>query len=476
MRKYRFLSALIAVILLLVSAAPCSYALEAPSVSSARSFIIGDAESGRVLLDANAYTRSEPASLTKIMTVLLAVEAIERGDAALDDMVTASESSHFDLTDDGSTAHINSGERISLKDLLYCAMLVSANEACNIIAEHISGSAEKFVGLMNARAQELGCSGTHFANTHGLPSKEHYTTARDLFLIAREALSHQLFAEICGTAEYTVGSTNYHGARELENSNALINEDSVYGKKYLYEGAEGIKTGHTEAAGYCLASAAERNGLELICIVLGASGGKNDSGEKCYDSFEDTAALLDWGFENFSYRSIVEEGYIAGTVEYRGEKLQLACTEPLRALAPNDFGAETLKKDIRIDEAKLTGEIKAGDELGTVSFTDEDGNDYGTVRLAAADSAQSPEAEEGRNGLTREQIILVVICVLILLAAGVIVTVSLVRGAGRNKRKKHAQQRKRDVKPAVGKQPKKQRKKAKKSGGRKAAAGRKGGK
>ena len=245
MRRIRFLSAVIAVILLLSAAAPCAFALEAPEVSSARSYITGDAQTGRVLCDANAYTRSEPASLTKIMTVLLAVEAIEREEASLDDMVAVNASSHFDLTDDGTTAHINRGEVISLKDLLYCAMLVSANEACNIIAEHISGSVSEFVALMNARAEELGCSGTHFANTHGLPSKEHYTTARDLFIIAREAMSHELFAELCGTAKYTTARTNDAAPRELENSNALINEDSAYGSKYLYEGAKAYEDYHT---------------------------------------------------------------------------------------------------------------------------------------------------------------------------------------------------------------------------------------
>ena len=485
MRKIRFLSAVVAVILLLSAAVPCAFALEAPEVSSARSYIIGDVETGRVLCDANAYTRSEPASLTKIMTVLLAVEAIEREEASLDDMVTVTASSHFDLTDDGTTAHINRGEVISLKDLLYCAMLVSANEACNIIAEHISGSVSEFVALMNARAEELGCSGTHFANTHGLPSKEHYTTARDLFIIAREAMSHELFAELCGTAKYTTARTNDAAPRELENSNALINKDSAYGSKYVYEGAKGIKTGHTEAAGYCLVSAAERNGTELICVVLGASGGRNDSGERYFDSFGDSIKLYDWCFENFSYRSIVKKGYVVDTIDVAGAELELASAESVKALVPNDFDAATLIADVKLDEDKLAGDISSGDELGTVSFSDKDGNDYGTVAVVAAKSVQQEEpAPEVQQGMSNQQKQIAVICGLIIVAAFILVVVSLVRSARMNRQqaKKAAHLKKRQQKrqpahvrqPAHMKQPQKKAQTNRNSGGKKTTSGRKG--
>lgn len=492
MRRIRFLSAVAAVILLLSAAAPCAFALEAPEVSSARSYITGDAQTGRVLCDANAYTRSEPASLTKIMTVLLAVEAIEREEASLDDMVTVTASSHFDLTDDGTTAHINRGEVISLKDLLYCAMLVSANEACNIIAEHISGSVSEFVALMNARAEELGCSGTHFANTHGLPSKEHYTTARDLFIIAREAMSHELFAELCGTAKYTTARTNDAAPRELENSNALINKDSAYGSKYLYEGAKGIKTGHTDAAGYCLVSAAERNGTQLICVVLGASGGRNDSGERYFDSFGDTIKLYDWCFENFSNRSIVKKGYVVDTIEVAGAELELACAESVKALVPNDFDAATLITDVKLDEDKLAGDISSGDELGTVSFSDKDGNDYGTVTVVASKSVQQQEEaapDTQQQGMSDEQKRIAVICGLIIAVVLILVVVSLVRSARLNRQqaKKAAHLKKQPQKkqpahvkqpqkkqPAHVKQPQKKAQTNRNSGGKKTTSGRKG--
>ena len=256
MKKLRYTAAVMCLSLLLGVIAPRALAAEAPELSSAKSALIGDMSSGRILYSAGAYTRSEPASITKMMTLLLAAEAAEAGEVSLEDMVTASKNCRFDLTDDSSTAHINAGETMSLKDLMYCAALVSANEACNIIAEHVSGSVEKFIERMNSRAEELGCSGTHFANTHGLPDKDQYTTARDLFVIACEAMRHPVFAEVVGTASYTVPATNIKDERRLSSSNALINKNSVYTDQYLYEGAVGIKTGHTDAAGYCLVGGA----------------------------------------------------------------------------------------------------------------------------------------------------------------------------------------------------------------------------
>ena len=306
-------------------------------------------------------------------------------------------------------------------------------------------------------------------NTHGLPAKEHYTTARDLFIIAREAMSHELFAELCGTAKYTTARTNDAAPRELENSNALINKDSAYGDKYLYEGAKGIKTGHTEAAGYCLVSAAERNGMQLICVVLGASGGKNDSGERYFDSFGDTIKLYDWCFENFSHRSIVKKGYVVDTIEVAGAEVELACAEPVKALVPNDFDAAALIKEVKLDEDKLAGDISSGDELGTVSFSDKDGNDYGTVALLASKSVQQQEesAPDAQQGMSDEQKRIAVICGLIIVAVLILVVVSLVRSARmkRQQAKKAAH---------LKKQPQKKAQTKKNSGGKKTTSGQKG--
>ena len=385
MKKLRFVSLVMTVCLLLAAMSPCAFALDKPEIKSARSVLVGDMDSGRILLAENAYTRSEPASITKMMTILLAVEAIERDEASLDDMVTASTTCNADLTEDSSTSNIYPGEVMSLKDLLYCAALASANEACNIIAEHISGSVEAFVGKMNERAEELGCSGTHFANTHGLPNPDHCTTARDLFLIAREAMHHELFAELCGTASYTTAETNNANARSLSNSNALINPKSVYGDHYVYEGAKGIKTGHTEAAGFCLVSAAERDGIKLVAVVLGAAGDM-EKGEY-FNNFDDSISVLDWVFDNFSYRTLVSVEDIVGTQpvldgEKQG-KINLSPTEAISALVPDDINVYQLKKEIKLYNDSIS-EVKEGDELGELTLSDADGTVFGTVKLVAA--------------------------------------------------------------------------------------------
>ncbi len=432
MKKLRFLSLIMTVCLLLTAVSPCAFALEKPQIKSARSVLVGDMESGRILLAENAYTRSEPASITKMMTILLAVEAIERGDASLDDMVTASTTCNADLTEDSSTSNIYPGEVMSLKDLLYCAALASANEACNIIAEHIAGSVSAFVDKMNERAEELGCSGTHFANTHGLPNPDHCTTARDLFLIACEAMHHELFAELCSTASYTTSATNNANERSLSNSNALINSKSVYGDHYVYEGAKGIKTGHTDAAGFCLVSAAERDGIQLIAVVLGASG--DTEKREYFDNFEDSITLLDWVFDNFSYRTLVSVEDIVGTQPVldgeRQGKVNLSPTEAISALVPEDINVYQLKKDIKLYNDSIS-EVKEGDELGELTLSDADGNIFGTVKLVAAGDivyGESGGAEDVQpTGLSDMQKTAIIIVCAILLVIVAIVALAVVR-------------------------------------------------
>ena len=390
-----------------VSAAAAAEDISAPELNSAQCALIGDMGSGRILFNIDAYSRREPASLTKIMTLLLAVEAIEDGTVSLDDMVTASSECKNGLEDDSSTARINQGETMSFKDLLYCAALASANEACNIIAEHVSGSIDAFVEKMNARASELGCSGTHFANPHGMPADNHYTTARDLFLISCEAMRHSQFTELVGCSEYTTAATNDHGARTFKSSNALITRDSSYSDKYFYNGAIGIKTGYTQNAGYCLVSAVERDGVNVIAVILGAEG---NADTKEYDSFADTISLLDWCFENYSYRSIVEKGSAAAVqpLEIDGQKgeLTLVCAQEINALAANNFDASKLEKTVTLNSETLNEIPEEGTELGTVSFSDpDDGTVYGTVKLLASADVQleEPEPTAEPTGLSDQQ-------------------------------------------------------------------------
>lgn len=358
------------------------YTLPAPSLSASGAVVM-ELDGGRVLYGKNENSVMHPASLTKIMTVLLVVEAVERGDVSLDDKVTVGSDYNQGVPPYTSSVTFSVGEKLTLRDLLHCAMLSSVNESCNVMAVHVSGSIEGFVGRMNKRAEELGCVNTRFENTNGLTLPGHYTTAYDLALIAREALSHDLFAQLCGTEYYTVPATNMSGERYLNNTNALICQDSVYGSRYLYPGAFGVKTGHTDAAGYCLAGAAEKNGIRILTIVLGCQ--QTSSG---YGNFSDTIHLLDWAFNNFSVRTVIEKGKKMGTAPVKNgvdaDSVELVTAESVRSFLPEGLDISNYQTVIKLDDEELEAPIEKGDRLGTVTVLDANGELCGTVELVAA--------------------------------------------------------------------------------------------
>jgi D-alanyl-D-alanine carboxypeptidase (penicillin-binding protein 5/6) len=371
---------------------PSASALDDPEVS-AKAVILADANSGRIFFSKNADVKMYPASLTKIMTVLLAVEAIERGDVSPNDEVTCTDECLVGMDEDGSTANIVSGEKMTLENLMYCALVESANEACNVIAEYIGGSISNFVQMMNDRAAELGCTGTHFANTHGLPDENHYTTANDMYLITMEAISQDLFMEICNTTKYTVPATNMSEERVLSNTNGLINADSPYYKGNYYEYAKGVKTGHTSAAGYCLISTAEKDGMHLIAVVLGGIGTENADGSVTYGNFVDTISLYNWVFNNFSVQEILSSSELVCEVDVAmgadGDSVTLRPKDVVTALLPNDEDTSGFERQITIyseqSGEELRAPVDAGEVLGEI-IVSKDGVVYGNTSLVASTS------------------------------------------------------------------------------------------
>lgn len=372
----------------------------APELESAAAAIV-DADTGRLLYGLNADEQRYPASLTKTMTVLLAVEAIERGDAASDDVVTAGDEAVQGMVEDGSTAGIQPGETMSLLNLMYCAMLGSANEACNIIAVHISGSIDAFVADMNERAAALGCTGTHFANTHGLPDTDHYTTASDFARITREAMSHDLFLEISSTTTYTVPATNLSAERQLSNTNGLINpETQLYPGNY-YEYARAGKTGHTNDAGYCLTSLAEKDTTRLICVVLGGKMLQGTDGAYRYTNFTDSRALYNWVFNNFSKQEVLSTTELVTSVQVDlAEDNGQAALRPetaVTALIPNKgFDASTIERNVVIcsesNGTTLTAPIASGTVLGEVTLS-LDGVVVGSSNLVTSSTVELARSE-----------------------------------------------------------------------------------
>ena len=256
----------------------------------ASSAILVEASSGDVIFEKDAYKVMYPASMTKMMTIMLALNAVDQGIISLDDMVTVSARA-MDIPDGSSTMGLKEGETLSFQDLLYGTVLCSANEGANVIAEVVSGSIEAFVDLMNETAYELGCTSTHFANPHGYHDDNHYTTAYDLTLIARAAMQNDTFMQISGTYSYTLAKTNMHKMRTITNTNTLLKPDtSDNANKYYYEYATGLKTGTTSKAGYCFAASAEKDGVELISVVM-------FTGNRA--RWADSIKLMNYGFSQY---------------------------------------------------------------------------------------------------------------------------------------------------------------------------------
>ena len=238
MKKIKLLPLILLFGLTLSVFAPAAGASQAPSLNG-RNIVLVDLNTGRVIYSKDQDSVVTPASLTKIVTVLLAVESVERGEHTLDEMVTAGEDCRAGLDEESSSAEIVPGEQMTFRDLLYCSMIQSASDACNVLASLIGGSIDNFVAMMNDRVREIGCEVSHFDDPNGL-SNNNQTTAYEMALITQEAIKHDYFLVVCNIADVNIPATNVHAEREYHNSNALISSQSVYGgNRYLYTGAAG---------------------------------------------------------------------------------------------------------------------------------------------------------------------------------------------------------------------------------------------
>jgi len=257
-----------------------------PIGSTAKSAALVEVTTGRVLYEKNAHQRLPMASTTKIMTCIIALESLD-----IDEIITVDpDASGIE----GSSIWLSPNEKISARDLLYGLMLSSGNDAAEALAIHIAGSVEEFAALMNKKAREIGVGNTNFVNPHGLPDKNHYTTAYDLSLISAYGMQIPGFVDIVSTQYKNISWEGSDWDRSLKNKNKLL---------WDYEGANGIKTGYTDAAGRCVATSAKRDDMQLACVVL------NDS-----DMFGDSMAILDYGFKNYSIKPIIEKGEYYGNV------------------------------------------------------------------------------------------------------------------------------------------------------------------
>lgn len=352
-------------------------AANAPATNAEAALLISP-DSGMVLYEKNADERRYPASTTKIMTALLVLENI----ADLNETVTAQASDFETLEADSSSAGIKEGETVTVEDLLYGLMLPSGNEAAYMLARHVAGSYEAFVDMMNKRAEELGCTGTHFVNPCGLHDDNHYTTARDLYKIAYAAMQDETFADIADTVQWNMSKTNMQEERKVLTTNQLI--FSSY-QPWAYAYCKGIKTGNTSQAGNCFVGYAEYGDAKLYSVVMGC-----DSSSLEYSnipaSFTDTKALFEWGFESFTSKTLAKQGDTVGSVNVRlstdTDQLVLTVKNDLVSLLPADLDVEDLGEPQFTAPESVNAPIKAGDVIGSATYS-YNGTTYGTVELVA---------------------------------------------------------------------------------------------
>jgi len=337
-----------------------------PPDIAAKGAILGDLSTGQVLTSRRPDHPRPIASLTKIMTALLSMERLDPGT-----VVTVRPEAAPGQVAGLSELGLVAGERITVHDLLYGLMLASANDAAVALAQEISGTVDAFVSLMNRRAAKLGLEHSRFFSPNGLDDRG-YSTPLDLFELTREAYEQPLFAKITRTRFADVSGPNGK-PRHLQNRNVLL---------WLYPGAFGVKTGYTQAAGYCVVAAAEREGVQLVAVVLGEPG----------EAFSDAAALLDYGFRAFDRKTFVTRGEEFPAITLHGESVPVAARDGLEGLVPAGAAAAA-KRQVRLDPAAPFPPA-TGDAIATVDVT-AGGKEIGSVPLVATARPEPPPPPPG---------------------------------------------------------------------------------
>ena len=331
---------------------------------NAKSAILMEEATGNILYESNPDERLPIASVTKVMTMLLIMEAVDSGKISLDDMVTVSENA---MSYGGSTMFLETGEQLTVNDMLKGIAVASANDGCVAMAEHLAGSESAFVDMMNEKAKELGMENTHFMNTNGLDEDDHYSSARDVAIMSRELMKHETIFNYTSIWMDTLRG----GKFQLANTNKLIR---------FYDGANGLKTGSTSKALCCLSAAAKRNDMQLIAVVLGAP----TSAER----FASAKSLLDYGFANYAVNTQITAGdEVQKIAVEKGVDKEVGVVAGDSCSTLVKKGQEdNITKEIKIDET-ITAPIEAGQKIGTMTIS-RDGEVIADLDLNASSTVE----------------------------------------------------------------------------------------
>lgn len=337
----------------------------------AKSYILMEVNTGRILYKSESHMQLPPASITKVMALLLVVEAVESGQLTLDTMLTASPHA---CSMGGSQIWLEPNEQMSVNDLLKAAVIGSANDATVVLGEALAGSEEGFVAMMNERAGQLGLTDTNFVNCTGLDADGHVTSAHDIAVMSKELIKHDMIKQYS-----TVWMDSLrNGESELVNTNKLVR---------YYEGCTGLKTGTTSGAGCCLSATAERQGLELVAVVMGCSTSN--------DRFNGARKLLDYGFANYTYITVTADRTKLIDIPVTGgvrNKVTPVCNEE-RSFLVEKNKAKTLIIETELSET-LKAPVSQGQQIG-VARVFVDGNEVGTVKITAKESIEKMTFKKG---------------------------------------------------------------------------------
>ena len=328
---------------------------------NAKSAILMEESTGNILYESNPDERLPIASVTKVMTMLLIMEAVDSGKISLDDMVTVSENA---MSYGGSTMFLETGEQLTVNDMLKGIAVASANDGCVAMAEHLAGSESAFVDMMNEKAKKLGMENTHFMNTNGL---DHYSSARDVAIMSRELMKHETIFNYTSIWMDTLRG----GKFQLANTNKLIR---------FYDGANGLKTGSTSKALCCLSAAAKRNDMQLIAVVLGAP----TSAER----FASAKSLLDYGFANYAVNTQITAGDEVQKIAVEkgvDKEVGVVASDSCSTLVKKGQ-EDNITKEIKIDET-ITAPIEAGQKIGTMTIS-RDGEVIADIDLNASSAVE----------------------------------------------------------------------------------------
>ena len=339
-----------------------------------------EANSGKILYEKNAYEKRYPASTTKMMTALLTLE-----NCNLTEVAEVSHEAIASVPYGYIDSKLQVGEKLTVEQLLHVLLIPSANDAAYVLGEHIAGSMESFCTMMNSRAVELGCKNTNFVNGSGIHNENHYSTAYDLSLIAREVIKHEQYLAISTKTSYTLPTTNKYDKedRTFTTTNSLLRTSSMY----YYDGCNGIKTGYTDAAGNCIVAGAKRNGIQLIAVILGS----DDTSTGLTAKYLDAKTLFDIGFNNYTQKNVAFQDQIIKNITISNasnetKDLGLYPKDNISILIESN-SSDDISPQISLKEG-LKAPITAGETVGTISYTVND-TVYTTELIASSDVEES---------------------------------------------------------------------------------------